>query len=155
MISHVNVNVSYKSVASTWFSELHLCLLFLKNNHPRGWPRGIVVKSAHSTTTTRGSPVRIDQWLARALLCHLVPWLSWAQCPLLPSMKASTANLQADTCHHLNVPPPTESCVSLPLLASEVMKSTTRFPPWPRDKEVPQAPPYVPCGFIYTSSSLS
>ena len=28
----INVNVSYKRVTSTWFSELLLCLLFLKNN---------------------------------------------------------------------------------------------------------------------------
>lgn len=44
------------------------------------------------------------QWLARALVCHLAPWLSWAQCPLLPSTKANTTNSQADTCRRLNVP---------------------------------------------------
>ena len=31
-ISLINVNVSYKMVTSTWFSELLLCLQFLKNN---------------------------------------------------------------------------------------------------------------------------
>ena len=31
-ISHRNVNVSYKRITSTQVGELHLCLLFLKNN---------------------------------------------------------------------------------------------------------------------------
>ena len=31
----MNVNISYKRVASTRFSELYLCLLFLKNNQPK------------------------------------------------------------------------------------------------------------------------
>ena len=74
------------------------------------------------------------QWLARALLCHLAPWLSWAQCPLLPSTKASTANLQAATCHRLNVPPPTKPCVSLLFQTSKVMESITRSPCRPRIK---------------------
>lgn len=29
-ISLININVPYKTVVSTWFSELFLCLLFLK-----------------------------------------------------------------------------------------------------------------------------
>ena len=40
-ISLINVIVSYKRVSSTQFSELFLCLLFLKNNQPKtlilGW----------------------------------------------------------------------------------------------------------------------
>ena len=49
VISLIKVNVSYKRVTSTRFSELHLCLLFLKNNQLRGWPGCLVVKFAHST----------------------------------------------------------------------------------------------------------
>ena len=33
-ISLINVNISYKRVTSTLFSELFQCLLFLKNNQP-------------------------------------------------------------------------------------------------------------------------
>ena len=44
-ISLTNVNVSYKSVTSTWFADLLLCLLLLKNNQlkiicQRGIPWG-------------------------------------------------------------------------------------------------------------------
>lgn len=31
----INVNVSYKRVTSTWFSEFLLCLLLLKNNQSK------------------------------------------------------------------------------------------------------------------------
>lgn len=34
-IAFINVNFSYENVTSTQLSELLLCLLFLKNNHPK------------------------------------------------------------------------------------------------------------------------
>ena len=43
-MSVVNVNVSYKRVSYTRFSELLLYLLFLKNNQPKDFPGGAVVK---------------------------------------------------------------------------------------------------------------
>ena len=41
-MSLLNVNISYKRVTSTWFSELPLCLQFLKNNQLKiiSIPRG-------------------------------------------------------------------------------------------------------------------
>ena len=44
-MSVVNVNVSYKRVSYTRFSELLLYLLFLKNNQPKDFPGGAVVKN--------------------------------------------------------------------------------------------------------------
>lgn len=69
------------------------------------------------------------QWLARALSSGA--WAQLSSVPTLPSMKARTAHLHADACHHLSVPTPTEPSISLPLLATELKKGTTRFPPWP------------------------
>lgn len=61
------------------------------------------------------------QWLARALSSGA--WAQLSSVPTLPSMKARTAHLHADACHHLSVPTPTEPSISLPLLATELRKA--------------------------------
>ena len=37
-ISFININVPYKRITSAWFSELLLCLLFLKNKQLKEIP---------------------------------------------------------------------------------------------------------------------
>ena len=77
-ISFRNVNVSYRRIASTWFSELFLYLWFLKNNqlkiilmqdrHILGW---YILSSFNS----RKSPRFIFLAISSLIFCH--KWGKW------------------------------------------------------------------------------
>lgn len=60
--------------------------------------------------------------------------------PMLPSMRASIAHWQADTCHCINVPPPNKPCVSFPLLV--MLQKEQQVPPNPQGIKRPLG---LPC----------